>query len=117
MALAVSAPVACEPLIALVPDQAPEAVQAVALVADQLNMEPLPLATVAGLADKLTAGAGDGPVEGGGGGCSAEFGLEEFGLEEFTTSVPPPHAERADTAKNAVIINRTNIAANSCNFQ
>ncbi len=40
------------------PDQAPEAVQAVALLADQLNMELPPLATVLGLAVKLTAGAG-----------------------------------------------------------
>lgn len=56
--LAVSAPVDCEPLIALTPDQAPDAVQEVALVADQLIMELLPLATVLGLADKLTAGAG-----------------------------------------------------------
>ncbi len=53
-----SAPVVCEPLVALVPDQAPEAVQVVALLADQLNVEPLPLATVLGLAVKLTTGAG-----------------------------------------------------------
>jgi hypothetical protein len=50
--------VACEPLTALVPDQAPEAVQVVALVADQVSVELLPLLTVLGLAAKLTIGAG-----------------------------------------------------------
>ena len=46
------------PLTALVPDQAPEAVQAVALVDDHVRFELLPLATVLGLAIKLTVGAG-----------------------------------------------------------
>jgi hypothetical protein len=49
----------CEPLAALVPDQVPEPVQAVALVADQLSVELLPLATVLGLAVKVTVGAGE----------------------------------------------------------
>jgi len=49
----------CEPLVALVPAQAPEAVQDVALVADQVKVELLPLATVLGLAAKLTVGAGE----------------------------------------------------------
>ena len=54
-----SAPVDCEPPVAaLVPDQAPVAVQDVALVADQVSMELLPLATVLGPADKATVGAG-----------------------------------------------------------
>jgi hypothetical protein len=57
--LAVSAPVDCEPLAALLPDQAPEAVQEVVLAADQVNVEPLPLATVLGLAAKVTVGAGE----------------------------------------------------------
>jgi hypothetical protein len=57
--LAVSVPVDCEPLAALVPDQAPEAVQEVALVADQVNVELPPLATVLGLAAKVTVGAGE----------------------------------------------------------
>jgi hypothetical protein len=52
------APVGCEPLTALAPDQAPEAVQAVALLADQLSIALLPLAIVLGLADKATVGAG-----------------------------------------------------------
>jgi hypothetical protein len=56
--LAVSAPVDCVPDSALAPDQAPDAVQAVALVADQFSVEPLPLATVLGLADTLTVGTG-----------------------------------------------------------
>jgi hypothetical protein len=58
VALAVSAPVACEPLVAMLPDHPPEAVQAVAFVADQLKVELPPLATVLGLAVKVTVGAG-----------------------------------------------------------
>jgi hypothetical protein len=49
----------CEPLTAIVPDQAPEAVQEVALLADQINVELLPLATVLGLAARVTVGAGE----------------------------------------------------------
>ena len=49
----------CVPLVALEPDQAPEAVHEVALVADQVNVELAPLATVLGLAAKVTVGAGD----------------------------------------------------------
>jgi hypothetical protein len=48
----------CEPLVAFVPDQAPEAVQEVALLDDQVSMELLPLATVLGLALKLTVALG-----------------------------------------------------------
>jgi hypothetical protein len=58
VAVAVSAPVVWEPLIAFVPDQAPEAVQEVAFVADQVKAELLPLTTELGLAFKLTVGAG-----------------------------------------------------------
>ena len=57
--MAVSAPVDCEPPVAaLAPDHAPDAMQDVALVADQVSMELLPLATVLGPADKVTTGAG-----------------------------------------------------------
>jgi hypothetical protein len=55
--LALSAPVDCEPLTARAPDQAPDALQAVALVADQLNVALLPLATVLGVAVSVTVGA------------------------------------------------------------
>ena len=48
-----------EPLLASAPLQPPEAVHAVALVEDQLNVEPLPLVTVLGLALKLTVGAAE----------------------------------------------------------
>jgi hypothetical protein len=48
----------CVPLTALAPDQAPEAVQAVALVETHVKVELLPLATVLGLADSVTVGAG-----------------------------------------------------------
>jgi hypothetical protein len=47
----------CEPLTALGPDQAPEAVQEVAFVVDQLRVELLPLTMELGLAVKLTVGA------------------------------------------------------------
>jgi hypothetical protein len=46
-----------EPLIALVPDQAPEAVQEVALLEDQLNVALPPLETLVGLALSETSGA------------------------------------------------------------
>ena len=42
----------------MVPDQAPDAMQDVALVADQVSMALLPLATVLGAADRVTVGAG-----------------------------------------------------------
>jgi hypothetical protein len=57
--LAVRAPVDCDPLAALLPVQAPEAVHEVAFVADQVNVELPPLATVLGLAAKATVGAGE----------------------------------------------------------
>lgn len=56
VALAVRAPVVCEPFKALVPDQAPEAVQEVAFVAVQLKVEVAPLAMVLGAALMLTVG-------------------------------------------------------------
>ena len=48
----------CEPLMALLPDQAPEAVQAVAFVDDQANVDAAPLLTVLGVAEKLAVGVG-----------------------------------------------------------
>jgi hypothetical protein len=54
--VAVIAPVACEPAVATDPDQPPEAVQAVALVDDQVTVELPPLATLVGLALKETLG-------------------------------------------------------------
>lgn len=58
LVVALSADVACEPLVASPPLQPPEAVQEVALVEDQVSTEVAPLATVLGLALKVTAGAG-----------------------------------------------------------
>lgn len=49
----------CDPLVASLPLQPPEAVQDVAFLDDQDNVELLPLATVLGLALKLTVGAGE----------------------------------------------------------
>ena len=54
--MALSAPVDCEPLTARVPDQAPDAAQEVALVADQLNVELPPLLIALGPTLRLTAG-------------------------------------------------------------
>jgi len=50
----VSAPVDCEPLIALLPDHEPPATHAVALLAAHVRVEEPPLAMVLGLAMKLT---------------------------------------------------------------
>jgi hypothetical protein len=56
------APVAFEPLVAWLPDQAPEAVHEVALLDDQLKVEPLPLDTLVGLALIDTLGGVDDTV-------------------------------------------------------
>jgi hypothetical protein len=52
----------CEPLVGSLPDQPPEALQAVALVVDQVKLELPPLTTVLGFAAKTTVGAGTGEV-------------------------------------------------------
>ena len=57
------------PEIALAPDQAPEAEQEVAFVADQVSVEDPPFATDVGLAARDTAGAG------GGGAAAADSGV------------------------------------------
>jgi hypothetical protein len=57
--LAVSAPVDCDPLMGLPPDQAPEAEHAVALVADQFSIALPPLVMALGPTLKTTAGVGD----------------------------------------------------------
>jgi len=51
--------VECDPLVASLPLQPPEAVQEVAFLDDQDKVELLPLAMVLGLALKLTVGAGE----------------------------------------------------------
>jgi hypothetical protein len=48
----------CEPLMALAPDQAPAAVQVVALMDDQVKTALPPLAIVLGLAAKATVAEG-----------------------------------------------------------
>ncbi len=55
--VAVSPPVDAVPLVALVPDQVPEAAQLVAFVLLQVSVEPLPLVIDVGLAVKVTVGA------------------------------------------------------------
>lgn len=56
--LALRAGVVAEPLIALVPDQPPEAAQLVALLDDQVTFEVCPLLMVVGDAEMLTVGNG-----------------------------------------------------------
>ena len=56
--VAFSAPVERVPLRDRPPDQPPDAVQFVALVALQLSVDAAPLVTVLGLADSVTVGAG-----------------------------------------------------------
>ena len=61
MPLVVSAPVASlPPEVALAPDQAPEAVQEVALVEVQVSAEDAPYATAVGSAASETVGIGGG---------------------------------------------------------
>jgi hypothetical protein len=59
VALAVRAPVDCEPLTGLLPDHAPEAEHEVALLADQFNVALPPLAIALGPTLRMTLGAGD----------------------------------------------------------
>jgi len=54
-----SGPVLALPLVGSLPDQPPEAVQLLALAADQLSVEAVPLLTLAGLALRLTVGLFD----------------------------------------------------------
>ena len=56
--VAVRAAVVCEPAVATAPLQPPEAVQAVALVDDQVSADVAPLLIVAGFAVRVTEGAG-----------------------------------------------------------
>ena len=51
-----SAPVDCEPVNGLLPDQAPEAAHEVALVEDQVNVAVPPLVTALGPALRMTVG-------------------------------------------------------------
>ena len=50
----------CEPLVVLVPDHAPLAVQDVALVEDQVSADELPEVIDVGDAESVTVGAGVG---------------------------------------------------------
>jgi hypothetical protein len=59
---AVDCEVLCDPDVAFAPLHALEAVQLVALVEVQLRFAVAPRATVAGVTDRLTVGAGGGVV-------------------------------------------------------
>lgn len=56
--MAVSVPVDCDPLSALLPDQAPEALQAVAWTDDHVRVALAPLAMALGPTLRLTVGSG-----------------------------------------------------------
>src|SRR5689334_12576900 len=56
--LLVRTPVDWVPLVALAPDHAPEAVQLLASVEDQLSVELAPAASICGFAPIVTVGAG-----------------------------------------------------------
>lgn len=58
VAFVASAPVDCDPDVACVPDHEPLAVHDVALVLDQVSVEELPEAMLAGEALRVTVGAG-----------------------------------------------------------
>jgi hypothetical protein len=58
LVVVVSAAVCCEPLMASEPLQPPDAAHAVAPVEDHVNIDVAPLATVLGVAVKVTVGAG-----------------------------------------------------------
>lgn len=60
--MAVSVPLVTEPLGARLPDQAPEAVQEVALLLDQVSSAAVPELTVLGLALSVTTGGKGGAV-------------------------------------------------------
>jgi hypothetical protein len=62
VALASTAPVDCEPVVGLLPDQAPEAVQDVACAALQLKVARPPLLTVLGAALRVMLGAAEATV-------------------------------------------------------
>jgi hypothetical protein len=56
--VAVSAPVDCVPVVSLAPVHAPEAVQVVALVDAQVNVDALPDTTAVGFAVNVSVGCG-----------------------------------------------------------
>ncbi|HEY4213033.1 MAG TPA: hypothetical protein VGM84_16250 [Steroidobacteraceae bacterium] len=58
MLFAVKDPVDIDPEVAWLPDQAPDALQLVALTDDQLSVVGLPLITLVGLTLMVTSGAG-----------------------------------------------------------
>jgi hypothetical protein len=80
-----SAPVDCVPEVALVPDQAPEAEQEVALAEDQVSMEDPPLVTVVGFATSAVV------TDPGGGVFPPLPGA----------SLPPPQAAKPNAHSNA----------------
>ena len=62
MLVFVKAPVDWLPEVVLAPDQAPDAVQEVAFVEDQVSVEDAPLATDVGFATRDTVGTGGVPA-------------------------------------------------------
>jgi len=96
LAEAVRRAVASDPLVARGPLQAPEAVQLLALAADQLSVLGLSRSTTVGAAFRLTAGAGVGGAGGVGGGAFEP---------------PPPQATTNCAPSNAAAISRAGAVA------
>jgi hypothetical protein len=86
--VAVSVPLDWLPEVGLVPDQAPDAVQEVALVDDHVSMDALPLVTDVGLALRDTVGAGGGG--GGGGGSGSSSGALTVTVIDWLALPPAP---------------------------
>jgi hypothetical protein len=79
-----SAPVLLLPLVPMLPDQLPEAVQLLAFVDDQLSIEAEPLVTVLGLAFSVTVGFATPPVT-----WIANAGSEALALPSLTLITIP----------------------------
>jgi len=61
--LAVNGPTDCEPFVAMLPDQPPDAVQPVAFVADHVSVLEPPLVTDVGFAVNVVTGAAGGGAD------------------------------------------------------
>jgi hypothetical protein len=95
--VALSAPVLALPLVGSLPDHPPEAVQLVAFVEDQLNVEADPLLTVPGVAIRVTPGevTATGP-----GGVTAAGPVEVLAATGGESPPPQPVSSPASAEKS-----------------
>ena len=87
--VAASVPVPAVPLVALAPVHAPDAVQSVASVEDHVRVAVLPLATVCGVAARLTVG-------------------------DVALPLPPPQPVRAKPSRSALAQRMNFVCSNAC---